>query len=348
MTGRVWASTVANGRMFVRDRATLFFALLLPILFMVIFGLIFGNSGNTKLDIGVAGSGPMAQALERTPALNVHPGSAQAVAQRVRNGRYQGAVVVDGRRATLYYSNTYPAQAAMLRGVVQGVADAVNLSVAREPRAVAVQPVSVDSSALRYIDFLVPGLLAMALAQSGIYGVASTLVSWRERGIFRRLKVTPLPLTEFGFARLVLHLVIALVQAAILLLVGRLFFGVHLGIDLVALVPLVTVGALCFIAMGFLIGALARTQQTADVVAQIVTLPMIFLAGVFFSIDTAPAWLRETARFLPLTYLANGLRDVAIRGHSLASTLPDLAVLGGVAVAMSLLSMRFFRWESQV
>ena len=348
MTARVWASIVANLRMLVRDRTALFFSLMLPILFMVIFGLIFGNSGNTKLDIGVAGSGPMAQAIERTPALSAHPGTAQAVAERVRSGHYQGAVVVAGGRATLYYSNTYPAQAAMLRGVVQGVADAVNLEAANRPRMVQVEPVSVDSSALRYIDFLVPGLLAMALAQSGIYGVASTLVSWRERGIFRRLRVTPLPLTEFGFARLVLHLILAMGQAAVLLLVGRLFFGVHLGVDLAALVPLVMVGALCFIAMGFMIGAVARTQQTADVIAQIVTLPMIFLAGVFFSIDTAPAWLRETSRFLPLTYLANGLRDVAIRGHSLTSTLPDLAVLGGVAIALSLLSMRFFRWESQV
>jgi ABC-2 type transport system permease protein len=108
------------------------------------------------------------------------------------------------------------------------------------------------------------------------------------------------------------------------------------------------VGALCFIALGFLLGALARTQEAAAIAGQVITLPMVFLAGVFFSLDTAPGWLQQVARLLPLTYLANGLRDVAIRNHSFVSTLPDLAVLGGLGVALALLSVRFFRWETQV
>jgi len=344
--GRVGAALAANLRMLVRDRGALFLSLVLPIIFMVIFGLIFGSAGEQKLDVGLAGRGPLASALAQTPALNVHPLSAAAAEKKVRDGRYQGAVVVSGGQATLYYSNTYAAQAAMLRGVVQGVADAVNLAAANQPRVVALRAESVDSSALRYIDFLVPGLLAMALSQSAVFGVAGTLVSWRERGVFRRLRVTPLPLTEFGLARLVTHLVVALAQAAVLLLVGRLFFGVHLGIDVVALVPLVLMGALCFIAIGFLVGAIARTQEAASIAGNVITLPMVFLAGVFFSLDTAPGWLQGVARFLPLTYLADGLRDVAIRGHSIGQTLPDLAVLGGLGIAVALLSARFFRWET--
>jgi ABC-2 type transport system permease protein len=78
----------------------------------------------------------------------------------------------------------------------------------------------------------------------------------------------------------------------------------------------------------------------------VVTLPMVFLAGVFFSLETAPRWLQQVARFLPLTYLADGLQDIAIRGHSLGSTLPDLAVLGGVTLALAVLSLRFFRWDA--
>lgn len=345
---RFAATFGANGKMFLRDRGALFFTLVLPIIFMVIFGLIFGNAGNQKLDVGVAGRGPLAAALRQTNALKVHALPPAAARKKVKDGRYQGAVVVSGRRATLYYSNTYATQAAMLRGVVEGVADSVNLAAAGQPRVVALRAESVDSSALRYIDFLVPGLLAMALSQSGVFGVAGTLVSWRERGVFRRLKVTPLPLAEFGLARLLTHLLIALGQAAVLLLVGKVFFGVHLGVDVAALVPLVAAGALCFIALGFLVGAIARTQQAADIAGNVITLPMVFLAGVFFSLDTAPGWLREVARFLPLTYLADGLRDVAIRGHSFVSTLPDLAILGGLALVFALLSARFFRWEAQV
>jgi ABC-2 type transport system permease protein len=348
MTGsRFGIVVLANLRMVLRNRGALFFSLVLPLIFMVIFGLIFGSAGTHKLDVDVAGSGPLVAGLERSGAVELHRAESAADAiGRVTNGKVEGAVIVDGGRATLYYSNTYPAEAAMLRGLVAGVADRVSLASTGRPPLVTVEARSVESSSLEYIDFLVPGLIAMALSQSAVFGVAGTLVSWRERGIFRRLRVTPLPLAEFGSARLLTHLVLALVQTAILLAVGRVAFGVHLGLDVAALLPLVILGALCFISIGFLVGAVARTQDAAAAMANVITLPMVFLAGVFFSLDTAPAWLQQTARFLPLTYLADGLRDVAVRGHSVTSTLPDLAVLAGVTLALAAVSLRVFRWDA--
>jgi ABC-2 type transport system permease protein len=337
----------ANARMFVRNRGALFFSLFLPILFMVIFGLIFGSAGSTKPGLGVVGSGPLVQGLESSNAVTLHrlPTRDDALA-RVRSGRYEAAVVVAGRHATLYFSNVYPANAAMLRGLVSGVADRVSLAASGRTPLVTLEAHAVETKTLKYIDFLVPGLLAMALAQSAVFGVAGTLVSFRERGIFRRLRVTPLPLGEFAFARVLTHLALAVAQAVILLAIGRIFFGVQLGLDVAALLPLVVTGALCFIAIGFFVGSVARSQDAAAAIANVVTLPMIFLAGVFFSLDTAPGWLQQVARVMPLTYLADGLRDVAIRGYSVAATLTDLGVLAAVAVAVVALSLRFFRWET--
>ena len=338
---------VANLRMTYRNRSALYFSLALPILFMVIFGLIFGNAGNQRMKLDVAGSGPLVQALNASRAVDARaaPDAAQAV-KRVKDGKAEGALVAGPRRATLYYSNTYANQAAMLQGIVRGVAGQLNLRATGHPPLVQLSARAVDSSSLRYIDFLVPGLIAMALAQSAIFGIAGTLVAWRERGVFRRLRVTPLPLAEFGAARLLASLALALTQTALLLTVGRLAFGVHLGVNLLALLPLVIVGALCFLSMGFFVGSVAKSQDAAAAIANVITLPMIFLAGVFFSLDTAPHWLTQVANVLPLTYLADGLRDVAIRGHSLVSTLPDLAVLGGVSLLVAALTLRTFRWDA--
>jgi ABC-2 type transport system permease protein len=344
---RFAAVLLANLRMVYRNRSALYFSLALPILFMIIFGLIFGNAGNQRMKLDVVGSGPLVQALGATRAVQARPVASAAVAvKRVKDGKDEGALVAGPRHATLYYSNTYANQAAMLQGIVRGVAGEVNLRATGRPPAVVVGARAVDSSSLQYIDFLVPGLIAMALCQSAIFGIAGTLVSWRERGVFRRLRVTPLPLAEFGTARLLSSLLLALTQTALLLAVGRLAFGVHLGVNLLALLPLVTVGALCFLSIGFLVGSVARTQDAADAIANVITLPMIFLAGVFFSLDTAPRWLTRIADVLPLTYLANGLRDVAIRGHSLWSTMPDLAVLGGVSLLVALVTLRTFRWDA--
>ena len=337
----------ANLRMTYRNRSALYFSLALPILFMVIFGLIFGSAGNQRMKLDVVGSGPLVQALQASGAVQARPVlHAGDAIRRVKDGKDEGALVSGPRQATLYFSNTYANQAAMLQGIVRGVAGQVNLQATGRPPLVQVSARAVDSSALRYIDFLVPGLIAMALCQSAIFGIAGTLVSWRERGVFRRLRVTPLPLAEFGSARLLSSLALALAQTALLLVVGRVAFGVHLGVNLLALLPLVVVGALCFLSIGFLVGSIAKTQDAAAAIANVITLPMIFLAGVFFSLDTAPHWLTQVARALPLTYLANGLRDVAIRGHSLVSTLPDLAVLGGVSLLVAAITLRTFRWDA--
>lgn len=348
MKSRLGLVLSANLKMVLRNRGALFWSLALPLMFMLIFGLIFGNAAGEKLKLDVVGSGPLVAGLERSGAIDARAAPTEAAAvKRVRDGNELGAVVVGaGGRATLYYSNTYPAQAAALRGIVQGVADAVNLAAAARPPVVIVEARSVESSSLEYIDFLVPGLLAMALAQTAVFGIAGTLVSYRELGIFRRLKVTPLPLAQFAFARLVAVLALALAQTAVLLGVGRVGFGVHLGIDVAALVPLVVAGALCFVTIGFLVGAISKNQETAAALANVITLPMVFLAGVFFPLTQAPGWLREIARFLPLTYLADGLRDVAIRNHSVVSTLPALAILAGVTFAIGAVSLRLFRWDA--
>jgi ABC-2 type transport system permease protein len=186
----------------------------------------------------------------------------------------------------------------------------------------------------------------MALSQSAVFGVSGSLVSMRQRNIFRRLRVTPLPLVEFTIARVLSQLALAFTQTAVLLGVGAIAFGVHLSSNVVALVPLVLLGGLAFIMLGFLLGAFAKTSEAADATSNIVTLPMVFLAGIFFPLDGAPSWLQAISRVLPLTYLANGLRDVAIRGHSLGAIWPDLAVLGGTSIVLGAIAIRFFRWDS--
>src|SRR5262249_61548914 len=124
-----------------------------------------------------------------------------------------------------YYDKPAAIQAGIVRGVISGLASDLSQRATGQAPQVTVEQVSVNSSSLRYIDYLVPGLLAMALSQSAVFGVAGTLVSWRERGIFRRLRVTPLPLREFVVARLVMQLVLAGIQVVVLLGVGRLLFG---------------------------------------------------------------------------------------------------------------------------
>ena len=344
---RVGAVLVASLRMFGRDRPAFFFTFAFPIMFMVLFGLIFSGSGSSRPTVDVAGSGPLRQVLERSDAIKVknQPDAAHAL-KRVSNGDESSAVLIDGGSARLVYSATSQVEAPIVIGVVRGIVDGFNLRAAHAKTTVSLSSERVEAQSLTYVDLLVPGLLAMAIAQSAAFGVAFSLVAWRQKGMLRRLRLTPLPLVEFATARVVFHLIIALVQAVILLTIGRVLFGVHLVGNIFTLVPLILLGGVAFIALGMCIGGRVNSEDATAALSNLIVLPMTFLGGVFFPLSSAPAPVRLIAHFLPLTYLAEGLQDVAVRGHSFTSTLPNLGVLALVALLLSGLALRLFRWQT--
>jgi ABC-2 type transport system permease protein len=344
---RVLAVVDASVRMFRRDRPAFFFTFAFPIMFMVLFGLIFGAGGTSRPTVDIVGNGPVRKALEQSDAikLKAQPDEAHAL-KRVRNGDEPAAILLSGRRARLVYSATSQVEAPIVIGVVRGIVDGFNLRAVHAKPAMQLESARVEAQSLDYVDLLVPGLLAMAIAQSAAFGVAFSMVAWRQKGMLRRLRLTPLPLYEFATARVIFHLMIAVVQTVILLTVGRLLFGVHLVGNVLALLPLVLLGSIAFIALGMCIGGRVNTEDATAALSNLVVLPMTFLGGVFFPLDSAPAPVRVIAHFLPLTYLAQGLQDVAVRGHSFTSTLPNLGVLALFAAALSALALRLFRWQT--
>jgi ABC-2 type transport system permease protein len=344
---RVGAVVAASLRMFGRDRPATFFTFAFPIMFIVLFGLIFGGTGTSRPTVGLVGSGPLRQALERSDAVKVKPQPDEARAlKRVRDGDDPAAVLMHGGTARLVYSRTSQVEAPIVIGIVRGIVDDFNLRAAHAKPMVVLATRSVESQSISYVDLLIPGLLGMAIAQSAAFGVAFSLVAWRQKGMLRRLRLTPLPLAEFATGRVIFHLLIALVQAVILLTVGRVLFGVELVGNLLALVPLILIGGVAFIALGMCIGGRVNTEDATAALSNLIVLPMTFLGGVFFPIDSAPAPIRVIAHFLPLTYLVQGLQNVAVRGHSFVSTLPDLAILSVFAAVLAALALRLFRWQT--
>jgi ABC-2 type transport system permease protein len=313
------------------------------------------NAGQVAV-VGVDAEAPQAvlHVLEHTKGLTVkHARSAAEAIHQVHAGSRDAAVVFrrtpDGTYvARLYTSNTSADQAGIIRGIVLGATDGVAVAATGKPAAVRFEARSVDSSSLTYVDFLVPGVVALAIMNTAVIGLATIMVDWRQRGILRRLKLTPIPLGEFFAARVTASLVLALMQVAVLLVFGRLVFGVRLDSTAWAAVPVALAGALCFLAMGFAIGSFVSTPETGDAVSQVFTLPMMFLAGTFLPVAAMPAFVQAIARVLPLYYMANGLRDTTVRGLSITHVAPDIGVLLGVTAILSVIALRSFRWEPSI
>jgi ABC-type multidrug transport system permease subunit len=219
------------------------------------------------------------------------------------------------------------------------------LSGTPEPKGI---PLSVESPggrrATHYAAFLLPGLLGLNLLSIGLFSVGMVNVAYREKGKFRRLAVTPLPKWIFLLGQVLQRLTVSLVQAALLVLVGRLVFGIqnqgsYLGFTLVLIL-----GTGAFMALGFALSSFAETVETYGAISNLAFFPMMLLSGVYFTLDAAPGWLQKAVGILPLAPYVQALRGIFNDGAGLAAFLPGLAIVGVWGLAAFALAVRRFRW----
>jgi ABC-2 type transport system permease protein len=346
----------ANLKMTSRNRQAIFWNLAFPALFILIFGAVFDRDTGADFDVGVVGAGsPLMSAtidaMKANDALTVHTSdNPNSELENLEDGDRDVVLLFDPQPANggqpsvqLYYDQTSGPTADIAINVVRQIL----LTVAQGESPVAISEQPVKALNISYIDFFVPGILAMALMNAGVIGLSTAFVVYRERGILRRIKVTPFPLTSFIFSRVVTQLIVAVAQAVILVGLGRAVFGLDVRGNVFVILLAVVIGALAFLAIGFAISGFAKNVETAASYANLITFPMLFLSGVFFDVDSAPKWLQPITRVLPLRFLVDALREPMTRGKGLETIWPDLVyLLLTFAVAMAI-AVRFFRWDAR-
>jgi len=182
------------------------------------------------------------------------------------------------------------------------------------------------------------------LVSMGLFAVGMTNVTYREKGKFRRLAVTPLPKWIFLLGQVFHRLTLTVLQAAILLLVGRLTFGIQNQGSFLDLLLVMTLGTGCFMAFGFALSSFAETSEGYAAISNLVFLPLMLLSGVYFTLDAAPTWLQHAVAALPLAPFIRALRAVFNDGAGLAGHGAGLAIVAAWGVAAFLLAVRRFRW----
>lgn len=198
---------------------------------------------------------------------------------------------------------------------------------------------------IRAIDYLLPGIVVIALMSTGIMITATGFVEERVKGIYRRLSVTPLKKHTIIGAQIVNRYLIILIQTLILLLIGILVFNINIVGNYAAFWLILTLGGLCFLTIGFSLTSLIRSGKSAAPLAMIVFFLLMFLGGVFFPNDVMPKGLEYVSNVLPSTHLNNALRIVAVEGKSIGDVWLELVTVGGWMVVCLGLSIKFFRWE---
>ncbi|MDP6227733.1 MAG: ABC transporter permease, partial [Dehalococcoidia bacterium] len=184
-----------------------------------------------------------------------------------------------------------------------------------------------------------------SIMQLGLFSVAFSFVQLKSRGILRRLLATPVHPASFLFAQVFTRLIVSILQTLVLIGVAVVFFNVEIVGNLAAIVLLALLGGAVFVSMGFAVSGWAKSEEVAAPIANVIALPMMFLSGIFFPRSAMPEILQEITDFLPLTYLADAMRNIAIDGEALWSQ--GWNVLGlTVWLALSFaIAVRLFKWE---
>ncbi|ANE46336.1 ABC transporter permease [Paenibacillus swuensis] len=359
--------TLAQLRIFGRNRQVLFWSLFFPIFFMLMLGSFMGNGGGISITASVVNEDGTPQAAEFITALNQVPGintknktgDREQELKALKDGDLQMLVVIpqgygkalqEANKSNpviinVFYDETEMTTSQVGVTMVGNVVDAVSKKATGYEEVASIQSQGVQSINLKYIDFLVPGIVAMMIMNNNLNGVAGQISSWRERGILRRMQSTPLQSSSFIAAQISARLLMNGMQAVIVLVIGSLVFGTQVNGSWLLLLSFVVLGTLAFMSIGFIIAGLAKTPESAGPIAGFISFPLIFLGGVFFPIKDMPEWLQGIVNLLPIAHLSTAMRQIMNVGAGFTEVWGELALLGGWTLAAFIVASLTFKWE---
>jgi ABC-2 type transport system permease protein len=222
------------------------------------------------------------------------------------------------------------------------------VQVAHAGRVPEFLPIAMESPghahAANYAAFLLPGLLGLNLLTMGLFSVGMVNVSYREKGKFRRLAVTPLPKWVFLAGQVLHRLTLTFAQAGCMLAVGYFVFGIANQGSWLLLILVMTLGTACFMCMGFALSGFARTSEGYGAISNAFFFPMMFLSGVYFTLDSAPRWMQQAVVALPLSPYLKALRAVFNDGATLAGHGAGLVIVAAWTAGCFLIALKKFSW----
>ena len=195
---------------------------------------------------------------------------------------------------------------------------------------------------IKYIDFLVPAVLGMTIMMSCMMGMGATIAGERETGELARLFMTPTSVSTVIGGKIAAKLLIELIRAVILILMSIFFFNVSIKGGILQTFIVLVIGALCFVGFGIMLSARTSTQEDYSQIVLPFSMPMMFVSGVFYPIETMPWILQKIAYIFPLTYLNDAMRGIMLKGQNLGDVWLDLVILLGFTLLFFIIGVKRF------
>ncbi|HEX8436139.1 ABC transporter permease [Archangium sp.] len=323
----------------LRERSSLFFSFVFPLLVASVLGMAFRDRGASELSVLVA-EGPeaeeLAARLDRSPELRAKIAPLDRAREELRRGRAVLVLVSDSSREVLLDPSRPDSRTARL---------AVARELTPEASRQELRVTETNEPGSRYIDFLIPGLMGYSLLNAGIWGICMVIVRMRAGRMLKRLAASPMSRFQFLLAFVLGRSAFSLLEISWLLLFARVVFDVPLVGNLLVLLLLGLLGAISFTGLSLLVGSRTSSPDVALGVGNLVMLPMMVLSGVFFPSSSFPDLLQPLIAVLPLTALNEGLRTVMLDGGGFGDISRQVLILATWGLGGFTVGTRLFRWQ---
>ncbi len=347
-------------RQYLRNRFGLFFALIFPIILIVLFGAIFstGSSGPINVYYQNHDSGPISTAflkdLNSTNVVQVIPVSSSAnLTQYLLTNSYSEGMIIPSNFSASYiaenpvnvttYTNPADSSSQIVLGTIGAVLNQFDLHRANASSFLGINSQSVKPQSYKYIDFLVPGLISFSILTSPMFSMVNIAAEYKKEKIFRQLSLTPLTKGEWLTSKILWYVILSIASFVLMCLFGIELFGANITFS-AWIIPFLILGPIFFVALGMLVGTITKSQESAGVIGNIITFPMMFLSGTFFPLSIMPTYLQNIAHVLPLFYVVEGLSNVMIYNNHNAA-LVDILVLLIICAIVFVAAIRTFKWR---
>ena len=338
MLKRIFAIFRARNLEFVRDRGTMTWNLVLPVMLMLGLSFIF-SADRPVYTIGVLQSASEID-VSAHPFLDTRFIDFVTIADEEtgfdRIARHQLDLLVQFEGRSRYWINPdsrkgYFAELALLESDTG--------------RAVRLEKAQIEGDAIRYVDWVLPGILGMNMMFSSLFGVGYVVVRYRKNGFLKRLRATPLRSIEFVIAQVVSRLTLIVMITSFLFFGTRFFLDTRMDGSYLTLLTVLIIGAISLISMGLMISARVTSEELAGGFLNLATWPMMMLSGVWFSLESAGEWVQRVSNIFPLTHVLDAARAVMIDGAGLVQIAPQLTTLVIMSAVFLSIGALVFRWH---
>lgn len=359
----IWTLCKTLTKRYFRDPVALFFTLVFPVIFLLIFGAMSRsssvsfnvaliNNSDTKFAAEFVGQTKKNEIFKVKDVKNFDEakekmgrGELDSIIELPANFGQADANAIPQGKLVVYYQEAKPDTGQTVASVMQQVLDGINKKLVPVSDPLTVEQKATKTTNLTRFDYTLAGIVGFSIMSLAIFGMANGFPADKKSGSLRRMRATPLRASQLILATALEYLLIGLLTVVVMFAVATLLFDFNMRGSYLTLAAFSLIGIFSLFGFGMAIGGWAKNENQSAPLSNLVAFPMMFLTGVFFPTFLMPQWLQNISHFLPLTPIIDGIRLIITENASLLTLGPQLAIIAGWTVIIYAVAFKVFRWE---